>query len=322
MDEKIFTINQYLAIETDWLQNFLKLDSLSISQLDLDKRELLIGNRTDTNYLEEQAQHGFSIDTEGIATVHISGPITYNYSIWNMFFGWPSVTALLNDLDLLEESKEVKGILLILDSPGGQASGMTELTDRLNTYSKPVISWGTFFASGAMFIATACQQSYIEAMGTCGSIGVMYSQWRKDANEITIVSKNAPNKNANPESKEGLEAILKVLDGLEATFLERISQYTGIPTDVIIKKWGQGGLLPAQDAKHVGMVTDIKSLNETYRILLNMTIKQTDNDSKVNEHDDAKISEKLALLAKTNSELAATIDTRINQLEAKVDDLT
>ena len=331
MDKNIFTLNQYLAIEDNWLKNFINLKSLEVSKQDIENKELLIGDRKDTHYLEEQAQHGFSIDSNGIATVYIVGPITYNYSIYNMFFGWPSITALANDLQLLEESDEVKAILLILESPGGQASGMTEYTDALNACSKPVVSWGTMFASGAMFVATAADERYIEAMGTCGSIGVMYSQWRKDTDEIMIVSKNAPDKNADPESKNGLKAIKKVIDGLEATFLEKISEYTGISIGTITNSWGQGGMLSAQDALNVGMVTDIKSLNETYQILLNMTTKQTNNKTEDNKSEGnsnienellAEITKDLSVMAETNSALAASINTKFNELEVKIDTVT
>ena len=314
-------LNQYLAIEDNWLKNFVKLNPLEISNQDIENKELLIGNRKDTHSLEEQSQHGFSIDSNGIATVYIVGPITYNYSIYNMFFGWPSITALLNDLELLEESKEVNGILLILESPGGQASGMTEYTDALNDCSKPIVSWGTMFASGAMFIAAACDERYIEAMGTCGSIGVMYSQWRKGTDEIMIVSKNAPDKNADPDSENGLKAIKKAIDGLEATFLERISHYTGISVDTIIKGWGQGGMLSAQDALNVGMVTDIKSLNQTYQILLDMT-KETNNKPEDSAVDNTEMAESLSILAKTNSNLAGSIDVKLKTFEAKLDALT
>ena len=318
-------LNQYLAIEGNWLKNFVKLNPLEISNQDIENKELLIGNRKDTHSLEEQSQHGFSIDSNGIATVYIVGPITYNYSIYNMFFGWPSITALLNDLELLEESKEVQGIFLILESPGGQASGMTEYTDALNACSKPVVSWGTMFASGAMFIATACDEWYIEAMGTCGSIGVMYSQWRKGTDEIMIVSKNAPDKNADPDSENGLKAIKKVIDGLEATFLEKISHYTGISVDTIIKDWGQGGMLSAQDATKVGMVTDIKSLNETYQILLDMTIKQEGNkieDTGNFENQLMALVKDLSVVAEANSALMESIDAKFNKLEAKIDNVT
>ena len=318
-------LNQYLAIEDNWLKNFVKLNPLEISNQDIENKELLIGNRKDTHSLEEQSQHGFSIDSNGIATVYIVGPITYNYSIYNMFFGWPSITALLNDLELLEESKEVQGIFLILESPGGQASGMTEYTDALNACSKPVVSWGTMFASGAMFIATACDEWYIEAMGTCGSIGVMYSQWRKGTDEIMIVSKNAPDKNADPDSENGLKAIKKVINGLEATFLEKISHYTGISVDTIIKDWGQGGMLSAQDATKVGMVTDIKSLNETYQILLDMTIKQEGNkieDTGNFENQLMALVKDLSMVAEANSALMESIDAKFNKLEAKIDNVT
>jgi ClpP class serine protease len=325
MDKNMLMLNQYLAIEDNWLKNFVKLNPLEISNQDIENKELLIGNRKDTHSLEEQSQHGFSIDSNGIATVYIVGPITYNYSIYNMFFGWPSITALLNDLELLEESKEVQGIFLILESPGGQASGMTEYTDALNACSKPVVSWGTMFASGAMFIATACDEWYIEAMGTCGSIGVMYSQWRKDTNEIMIVSKNAPDKNADPDSENGLKAIKKVIDGLEATFLEKISHYTGISVDTIIKDWGQGGMLSAQDASRVGMVNGIKSLNETYQILLDMTIKQEGNkieDTGNFENQLMVLAKDLSVVAEANSALTEFIVANFNKLEAKIDNVT
>ena len=322
----MFMLNQYLAIEDNWLKNFVNLNPLEISNQDIENKELLIGNRKDTHSLEEQAQHGFSIDSNGIATVYIAGPITYNYSIYNMFFGWPSITALLNDLQSLEESEEVKGILLILESPGGQASGMTEYTDALNACSKPVVSWGTMFASGAMFIATACDERYIEAMGTCGSVGVMYSQWRKDTDEIMIVSKNAPDKNADPESENGLKAIKKVINGLEATFLERISKYTGTSVDTVIKDWGQGSMLSAQDAARVGMVNGIKSLNETYQILLDMSIKQQSNKTEGSGDTENElmtaIAKDLSVLAEANFTLMKSIDTKFKELEVKIDNVT
>lgn len=77
----------------------------------------------------------------------------------------------------LEESKNIKAVVLRIDSPGGAVGPSQEIYDavlRLRRTKKPVVcSLGDMAASGGYYIASACEKIYANPGTLTGSIGVI-----------------------------------------------------------------------------------------------------------------------------------------------------
>jgi protease-4 len=83
---------------------------------------------------------------------------------------------VIKALDRIKEDKSYKGILLVIDSPGGVAAPSLEISYKIKKISKekPVVSYiENLGASGAYYIASACNYIIANPQSIVGSIGVI-----------------------------------------------------------------------------------------------------------------------------------------------------
>lgn len=100
----------------------------------------------------------------------------------------------------------VSGIVLKIDSPGGQIGGTKMLAAAVQNATKPVVAHVVEkCASKALWVASACAEIHIEdttgmQLGCVGAMTILASEAEKLAKEnikpIVIRSKNTPDKNA------------------------------------------------------------------------------------------------------------------------------
>ena len=83
---------------------------------------------------------------------------------------------ILKVLDKIQEDKNYKGVLLIIDSPGGVAAPSVEISYKVRKISKekPVVAYiENLGASGAYYIASSCNYIIANPESIIGSIGVI-----------------------------------------------------------------------------------------------------------------------------------------------------
>jgi len=83
---------------------------------------------------------------------------------------------VIKTLDRIKENKSYKGILLVIDSPGGVAAPSLEISYKIKKISKekPVVSYiENLGASGAYYIASASNYIIANPQSIVGSIGVI-----------------------------------------------------------------------------------------------------------------------------------------------------
>jgi protease-4 len=81
---------------------------------------------------------------------------------------------VLARLERLEESDQIKAVVLRLNSPGGAVAPSQEIYEAVKAYKKPlVISMGSVAASGAYYIASGAKKVFANPGTMTGSIGVI-----------------------------------------------------------------------------------------------------------------------------------------------------
>jgi protease-4 len=181
--------------------------------------------------------------------------------------------AMRRSLKEAREDKNVKSIVLRIDSPGGDAL-TSELIWReieLTKKVKPVVvSMGNYAASGGYYIACNANKIFAESTTITGSIGVfgMLPNFTNAANKLGIsteVVKTHTNAqgfspfttldaNTRAFAQEGVERVY-------FTFVNRVAtgrKMTFEQVDAI----GQGRVWSGQDAKNIGLVDAIGGLDE------------------------------------------------------------
>jgi len=181
--------------------------------------------------------------TPGIAVIPVHGTLVKRTAGLDAASGLTSYTEIAAMLDSALADHQVAGILLDIDSPGGEASGSFELARRVREASavKPVWAVANDSAySAAYAIGSAANRLIVSETGGVGSIGVIalhIDQSVKDANEgyrYTAVTagthKNdfSPHQPLTDEAKAELQAEVDRLYGL---FVEQVASMRTLATD-------------------------------------------------------------------------------------------
>lgn len=200
-----------------------------------------------------------------IAQINISGVLSKNPSWMLRFFGGGNTaySEIISAIAEAERDPTIKEIIFNIDSPGGQTSGLTAAMDAIKFAKKPTSATVEGMAASAAY-GLASQTGEITAAdrGTIvGSIGIKATYF-VDPNEVEITSSNAPEKAPDPTTEEGKASIQKMLDQLEAVFIEDIAEGRKVSIDKVKSDFGRGGVYLAKDALSHGM---IDAINENQR---------------------------------------------------------
>ena len=109
----------------------------------------------------------------GVAIIDVSGTIGYQLANWQKLFGGCDCEDIQNAISKALEDKEIKGILLNIDSPGGYSTYVAELCDFIRDARaiKPIgCHTSTIACSAGYWIASACDFIYATKSADVGSI--------------------------------------------------------------------------------------------------------------------------------------------------------
>lgn len=170
--------------------------------------------------------------------------------------------------------EDVKGIVIIFNSPGGDINSLYACGEYLlkARESKPILAIVEHQAcSAAYLLAACCSKISINQYGEVGACGVQIctTDTTKYEERIGILrkiftSRNAPKKNLSPNSKEGAEAIQKRVDYFEASYFELVAKGRSLDKDDCIERFGKGAVLTAEEALEAGMVDKIQSNEDAF----------------------------------------------------------
>lgn len=199
---------------------------------------------------------GYNIDENGIAKVYAEGSLNDEGGFWTLFND--NYTYLKSVIEKLVANDSVRGIVFVINSPGGYVDGCFEACQFIRDASKvkPIWSYGEgMVCSAAYALASSCTKFYIAPSCEIGSVGVQarymdVSEHYKQMGIITKIfrSKNAENKNLSPDSEEGKKQIQDHLDYCEGLFYDAISQGRGLSKDDILEGFGHGLTFMGQEA--------------------------------------------------------------------------
>ena len=181
--------------------------------------------------------------------------------------------SLARQLRELRLDKDIKAVVLRVNSPGGSAlaSDIIQREVRLLHKQKPVvISMGDVAASGGYWISTYSNKIFAESNTITGSIGVIgiNFNYQKLANkngitwDVVKTSKLADgNTIARPRTPQELAISQQMVDDIYDDFLNKVSESRNLPKQKVAEI-AQGRVWSGIDAKKIGLVDDIGGLND------------------------------------------------------------
>jgi signal peptide peptidase SppA len=252
-------LNAAWAMEPDALARLL---DIAARQHEID-REALEAYRAKTLAGADRAQI-----RGNVAVINAIGPMFKRANLMTAISGATSYDILRRDLQAAADAG-VKNLLLNVDSPGGEASGMAELAqavfamrDRMNI----VAYVGGMGASAGYWLASAAHSIVVDPTAILGSIGVQWAmvdsaaaEEKRGVKRFTFISSQSPMKNADPGSEEGASHIQAAVDAQAQVFVETVARNRGVAIETVLTDFGKGGIFVGQQAIDAGLADSIGS---------------------------------------------------------------
>lgn len=180
------------------------------------------------------------------------------------------------------EDTSIKGVVLMINSPGGTVVGSRAIADGIEYYktktNNPVYAYvEDIAASGAYWAAVAADKVYAEQGSLIGSIGVLMGPFEYydklvtlggvgtvNGISITYITGGKYKDLGNPTKKISEEEMKVLQDGIDQeyeVFVNHVSAKRNIPT-LIIKEDIKALVYGAQKAKSFGMIDEIATREE------------------------------------------------------------
>ena len=200
-----------------------------------------------------------------VAIVPLVGPVFRYANLFTQVSGATSLDVLATDFQTAVDDPAVKSIVLAIDSPGGQASGIAEFAALVRAAGKPVTAYvDGAAASAAYWIAAAADTIVTSKTGELGSIGAVFSVRAPDkgTGTIEIVSSQSPKKRAAVSTADGRGLIQARADKFAEIFIADVAAFRGVSVEKVLADFGQGDMRMGADAVALGMADRVGTLEE------------------------------------------------------------
>lgn len=294
-----------LAAERPWLITESALDQLmAIADRmgDPEALETRLGRPLDNSQS--------AVVRDGVAIIPVTGPIFRYANMFTRISGATSTQVLATDIQAALDNPQVRGIVLNVDSPGGEANGINELSDLIYAArsKKPIKAYvGGMAASGGYWIASAASEVIIDDTGMAGSIGavveVKLGDDKESGKRYQIVSRNAPNKRPDLSTEGGRAKIAETIDALGDVFAAKVARNLGVDPEDVPAMGDHGGIKMGAAAVEAGLAHRLGSLESVIADLARPAANQ---------------QRKPSMQVKTTAELRAAIEAGTDPLTIEI----
>lgn len=201
-----------------------------------------------------------SIDSDGIASIQISGILTKSADFIAKIFGGGNTTYddINTAIELVLSNDDINSIDFLIDSPGGESSGLFETIDNIYQMEKPTRAILSGMAASAAYGLASATDSIIATSqhNEIGSIGVLM-QFDSANTRENLVNTESPNKAPDPKTPPGRSILQKDIDLTYDRFVNLISRGRKTTSALVNKNFGKGSVFYADVALQRGMIDAI-----------------------------------------------------------------
>lgn len=248
---------------------------LLLARAKLDVILSVLGERVnwpDSDLAVPSIQKRPSIDAPvGIAVIPVVGSLVRRTVGLDPASGFTSYAEIAGMVDAALADASVEGIVLDIDSPGGEAGGVFELGERIRAADaiKPVwaVSADSAF-SAAYAIGCSASRLMVSRTGGVGSIGVIamhVDQTARDAQQgyrYTPITAGDHKNDFSPHEKLGPEAHARLqaeVDRLYSMFVDHVAAMRRLDADAV--RATEAGIYFGMDAVTAGLADAVGSLD-------------------------------------------------------------
>lgn len=210
----------------------------------------------------------------GVMVIPLHGRLVHRGDEFSGFFGETPVSEWVDRVEAAVNDGDVAGIVLDVDSPGGEAEGIPEAAARMFALRgrKPIVAVAnTLAASGAYWIGTAADKIFVTPSGGVGSVGVISyhvdeSRYFSDKGmDITIFSAGKHKAEFvpfSPLTEEAKQHETSVITEIYGDFVDSVARHRGTSAADVRVNYGEGRVVQAVPAVKAGMADGVRTLRD------------------------------------------------------------
>ena len=209
---------------------------------------------------------------DGVAMISLEGVLAKRANLMQKVSGGTSTQVVGQQFAAALADDSVKGIVLLVDSPGGTVDGTQALADQIYNArgTKPLIAYvDGACCSAAYWIASACDSIYIDGDTTAvGSIGIIATHVDKSMQEAQAgvrVTEITAGKFKGIGSSHGPlgagEVVMQATaDHYYSVFLNTVARNRGVSVETVAADMAEGQVFLGRQAIDAGLVDGVATL--------------------------------------------------------------
>jgi len=246
------------------IQSLIDINGKELSQTEL--KEMAV------NYDGRRSEKVYHMVGD-IAIIPIQGSLTHNLGTLHPYSGMTGYDGIEAKLNIAMKDEDVKGVLLDIDSPGGEVSGCFDLSDHIFSLRniKPIWSVSNEFAASAAYsISSASSRIIVPRTAEVGSVGVLtahvdQSKLLKERGlKVTLIYSGQHKVDGNSFSelpKSVKKQKKSEIDSIRELFVQTVSRNRGVSYDHIYDT--EARIYSGDNAVDMKMADSVMSYNET-----------------------------------------------------------
>ncbi|EAV9311989.1 S49 family peptidase, partial [Salmonella enterica] len=207
----------------------------------------------------------------------VSGTLVHKLGGMRPFSGMTGYDGITARLQQAISDPEVTGVLLDIDSPGGQAAGAFDCADMIYRLGQQKPIWALMndvACSGAMLLASACSRRLVTQTARIGSVGVVMAhtsyagQLEQEGVEITLLYSGKHKTDLNPYQALPDDVRTDYQQKMDATrqmFADRVAQYTGLSAEAVMAT--EAAIYDGQAGIEVGLADEMVNAADAISVM-------------------------------------------------------
>ena len=203
-----------------------------------------------------------------VAVLHVDGEIVEGRDYMEV-----AGDRFVKEIDNLRKDKNVKAVVLRVNSPGGSVSASVKIRTALDLLKaqKPLVaSFGNYAASGGYWISNGCEKIYADAGTITGSIGVfsMIPEFSAVTKKIGVgVEVVGSNKHSDmfslmrPFDAKEMAYMQASVEDIYESFVNLVATSRGMEASAV-DAIAQGRVWTGADALEIGLVDELGTLQD------------------------------------------------------------
>lgn len=214
---------------------------------------------------------------DGIAVLPISGTLAHKWGGLQPSCGATGYDGIQARINQALADPDVRGIMLDVDTPGGEVAGAFDCTDIIARANKTKPVWSLCYdmhCSAGQLAVSGAGRRLITQTGIAGSIGVVIAHMdvsemmKQTGRKVTLIHAGANKVDGNPYESLPERVRAKLQSDVEATrlrFANTVSKHTGLAVDRILAQ--EAGTFEGQAAIEQGLADELVNAADAVAVM-------------------------------------------------------